>query len=279
MSTINCRGKLVDLSCPKVMGILNLTPDSFYDGGRSSDVKVMLEHVEKMVSEGADFIDIGGYSSRPGAEHVPADEELQRVLPAVKAIISQFPSTIISVDTFRSNVAARCIEEGASIINDISAGALDNQMMQTIANYQVPYIMMHMRGNVQNTHQQIAYDDIMKEILTYFSQKIANARSYGINDLIIDPGFGFSKTLEHNYEVLEDLDHFAITDLPLLVGFSRKSMVCKVLEVNPENALNGTTVLNTLALSKGAKILRVHDVKEAKQCVDLFLKMNRQPIH
>jgi dihydropteroate synthase len=268
--TINCKGRIIDLSRPKVMGILNLTPNSFYDGGKYGDEKTMLLQVEKMLSEGADFIDLGGYSSKPNAEFVPESEELNRTIPAVEMIIREFPETLISVDTFRASVAKVTIENGAALINDISAGNLDEKMFETIAALKVPYIMMHMRGNPQTMQKLTDYGNIVKEMLFYFSEKIAKARSLGISDLIIDPGFGFAKTLDQNFEVLQKLELFSMTGLPLLAGMSRKSMVYKPLHSNAENALNGTTVLNTIALAKGAKILRVHDVKEAVETVKLF---------
>lgn len=272
--TINCKGQLIDLTTPKVMGILNVTPNSFFDGGKYKNESEILSQVEKMLQEGATFIDIGGYSSKPNAEFVSESEELQRIVPIVQLILQHFPETLISIDTFRSEVAKVCIENGAAIINDISAGNLDTKMMETIGKYNVPYIMMHLRGTPQTMQSMTNYDNIVKEILFYFSERIAKARSFGINDLIIDPGFGFAKTLEQNYEVLQKLELFEILELPLLAGFSRKSMIYKTLHSSAEEALNGTTVLNTIALSKGAKILRVHDVKEAMECVSLFNKMN-----
>jgi dihydropteroate synthase len=272
--TINCKGQLIDLTTPKVMGILNVTPNSFFDGGKYKTESETVSQVEKILDEGATFIDIGGYSSKPNAEFVSESEELQRIVPIVQLILKHFPATLISIDTFRSEVAKVCIENGAAIINDISAGNLDTKMLETIAKYNVPYIMMHLRGTPKTMQTMTHYENIVKEILFYFSEKVAKARSYGINDLIIDPGFGFAKTLEQNYEVLQKLELFEILELPLLAGFSRKSMIYKTLQTSADEALNGTTVLNTVALSKGAKILRVHDVKEAMECVTLFNKMN-----
>ncbi|MFV8326141.1 dihydropteroate synthase [Flavobacterium sp. ZS1P14] len=272
--TINCKGQLIDLSTPKVMGILNVTPNSFFDGGKYKNEKEILSQVEKMLIDGATFIDLGAYSSKPSAEFVSEKEEISRIVPAIDLILKSFPETIISIDTFRSEVAKASIESGAAIINDIAAGNLDEKMIEIIGKYNVPYIMMHMRGNPQTMQTLTNYDDIVKEIVFYFSERIAQARSFGINDLIIDPGFGFAKTLEQNYEVFQKMELFTILELPLLVGISRKSMISKVLNINTESALNGTTVLNTLALSKGAKILRVHDVKEAVQCVTLFNKIH-----
>jgi dihydropteroate synthase len=272
--TINCNGILVDLSTPKVMGILNVTPNSFFDGGKYKNENEILSQVEKMVTEGATFIDLGAYSSKPSAEFVSEQEEISRIVPAINLILKHFPETILSIDTFRSEVAKASIENGAAIINDISAGHLDDEMLAVIAKYNVPYIMMHMRGTPQTMQTLTVYDDIVKEMLLYFSERIAKARSFGINDLIIDPGFGFAKKREQNYEVFQKMELFNMLDLPLLVGISRKSMIYKTLNTSIEEALNGTTVLNTLALTKGAKILRVHDVKEAMECVILFNKIN-----
>ena len=272
--TINCNGKLIDLSSPKVMGILNVTPNSFFDGGKHSDEKAILIQVEKMLSEGATFIDIGGYSSKPSAEFVSEEEELQRLLPVVQKVVKEFPEAIISIDTFRSNVAKVTIENGAAIINDISAGNLDDKMLETVAKIQVPYIMIHMKGTPQSMQSMTQYENIVKEMVFYFSERVAKARSLGINDLIIDPGFGFAKTLEQNFEVLSKLELFQMLEFPILAGVSRKSMVYKTLETSAEFALNGTTSLNTIALLKGAKILRVHDVKEAVECVKLYNQLN-----
>ena len=272
--TINCKGLLIDLSAPKVMGILNVTPNSFFDGGKYKNEVEILSQVEKMLLDGATFIDIGAYSSKPNAEFVSEQEEISRIVPVVDLILKHFPETILSIDTFRSEVAKVSIESGAAIINDIAAGNLDDKMLEIIAKYNVPYIMMHMRGNPQTMQTLTDYDDIVKEMLFYFSEKVAMARSFGINDLIIDPGFGFAKTITQNYEVFQKMELFNMLQLPLLVGISRKSMIYRTLGTTVENALNGTTVLNTLALTKGAKILRVHDVKEAIECVTLFNKIN-----
>lgn len=274
--TINCKGQLIDLTMPKVMGILNVTPNSFYDGGMYKSSSEMLTKVGKMLSDGATFIDVGAYSSKPSAEYVSEEEELQRIIPIINLILEYYPETLLSIDTFRSEVAKVCIENGAAIINDISAGNLDDKMLETVAKYNVPYIMMHMRGTPETMQKMTTYDDIVKEILFYFSDKVAKSRSYGINDLIIDPGFGFAKTLDQNYEVLQKMELFEILELPLLAGFSRKSMIYKTLQSSADEALNGTTVLNTVALTKGAKILRVHDVKEAMECVTLYKKINNQ---
>ncbi len=271
--TINCLGKLVDLSIPKVMGILNVSPNSFYDGGRFSEEASILAQVEKMLSEGAAFIDIGAYSSKPNAEFVSVEEEIARLIPTLKLVLQHFPETLISVDTFRANVAHIAVENGACIINDISAGNLDANMLQTVAKLNVPYIMMHMKGNPQSMQGLAQYEDITREMLFYFSQKVAEARSMGINDLIIDPGFGFAKTLEQNFEVMNNLELLQMLELPILVGVSRKSMIYKTLETQADFALNGTTVLNTIALQKGTNILRVHDVKEAVEAVKLVSRL------
>jgi len=272
--TINCLGKLVDLTVPKVMGILNVTPNSFYDGGKYSDEKVILHQVEKMLSEGATFIDVGAYSSKPSAEFVSSKEEIERLIPVVQLILKYFPKTLISVDTFRAEVANAAIDNGACIINDISAGNLNANMLPTVAKLQVPYIMMHMKGNPQTMQSLVQYENIIREMLFYFSERVAEARNLGINDLIIDPGFGFAKTLAQNYEVMNGLELFQVLELPVLVGISRKSMIYKALETEADFALNGTTVLNTVALQKGANILRVHDVKEGMECIRLVEKLS-----
>ncbi|ESU18619.1 dihydropteroate synthase [Flavobacterium cauense R2A-7] len=271
--TINCKGELVDLSSPKVMGILNITPDSFFDGGKYKSDADFLNQTEKMLSEGASFIDVGAYSSRPNAVFVSEEQEIKRLTPIVALLVKKFPEIILSIDTFRAEVAKVAIDNGAAIINDISAGLLDDKMLQVIADEKVPYIMMHMRGTPQTMTTLTDYEDIVKEMIFYFSKRIAAARSLGINDIIIDPGFGFAKTIEQNYEVLQKLELFQMLELPLLSAISRKSMIYKVLENNPEEALNGTTFLNTISLMKGAKILRVHDVQEAVECVTLFKKL------
>ncbi|MBC3759258.1 dihydropteroate synthase [Hyunsoonleella sp. SJ7] len=267
--TINCKGQLINLSTPKVMGVLNVTPDSFYDGGKYKDEASIFNQVEQMLTEGATFIDVGAYSSRPNAEHVSEDEELSRILPIVELILKRFPEALISIDTFRSTVAKNCIEAGAALVNDISAGQLDDKMMPTIAELQVPYVMMHMRGTPQTMQSLTDYEDLTKDILFYFSERISVARDLGITDVIIDPGFGFAKTLEQNFELLNQLKLFKMIEKPLLVGVSRKSMIYKTLGNSPQEALNGTSVLNTIALQKGASILRVHDVKEAVECIKL----------
>lgn len=266
---INCKGRLIDFSTPRVMGILNITPDSFYDGGRRESMQEQLQQAEKMLLEGADFIDVGAYSSRPGAIDISEAEELQRLLPVVEALIKEFPQILLSVDTFRSEVARQSIEAGAAMINDISAGNLDEKMMTTVAQLQVPYIMMHMRGTPATMKELNQYKDLIQDIMFYFSQKVDRARELGINDLIVDPGFGFSKNISQNFQILSQLQVFEVLDLPILAGLSRKSLIYKIFNTTPDEALNGTTVLNTIALSKGAHILRVHDVKEAVECVKL----------
>lgn len=276
MYSINCKGKLVDLSSPKVMGILNITPDSFFDGGKYSSEKDVINHTEKMILEGATFIDVGAYSSRPGAKSISEKEELERILPIVTTLAKVFPKIIISIDTFRSEVAKQCILNGAAIINDISAGSLDKNMFRTIAELQVPYIIMHMQGNPKNMQLNPTYNNIVQELLFYFSGKIAQLRKLGVNDIITDVGFGFGKTLSHNYQLLHHLEMFKNLEVPSLVGISRKSMLYKPLEINPESALNATSSANTIALLNGANILRVHDVKEAMECIKIvnLLKNN-----
>ena len=267
--TINCKGELIDLKKPKVMGILNLTPDSFFDGGKYKDEASMLDQVEYMLKNGATFIDMGAYSSRPGAEHVPEDEELKRMIPIIELILEKFPHTLISVDTFRSKVASESIEHGAAIINDIAAGNLDKAMFDIVSKHQVPYIMMHMKGTPQTMQKEVGYNNLINDLRFYFSEKITETTSKKINDIIIDPGFGFAKTTEQNYTLLHHLDMFQTFGLPILIGLSRKSMIYKVLGSSPKEALNGTTALHTIALLKGANIIRAHDVKEATECIKL----------
>jgi dihydropteroate synthase len=273
--TLNLRGKLIDLTVPKVMGILNLTPDSFYDGGKFEDAKSAEDHVSKMLHDGADFIDVGGYSSRPGAVDISESEELRRVIPVIEGILRKFPETIISIDTFRASVARRALTAGASMINDISGGA-DAKMFETVADARVPYIAMHMKGTPQTMAQQTDYTNLLKDIIHYFHLRISQLRSLGVTDIIADPGFGFAKTIQQNFELLEHLDAFNILGLPILAGLSRKSMIWKTLEDRQENALNGTTALNIVALLKGASILRVHDVREAVECIRLAAKINTE---
>ncbi len=271
--TINCKGSLIDVRQSKVMGILNITPDSFYDGGKYKDENSILSRVEKMLSEGATFIDVGAYSSRPGADAVSETEELHRIIPIVKLLVNRIPAINLSVDTFRSEVARQCILNGAAMINDISGGTLDTEMLPTVAKLKVPYIMMHMRGTPQNMQKNTSYNDVLKEILFYFSERVHSARVLGIKDIIIDPGFGFAKTLEQNYELLQNMDLLKTLNLPILAGISRKSMIYKTLNIDAENALNGTTALNMIALRQGANILRVHDVKEAIECTVLMKQL------
>ncbi|WP_111308427.1 dihydropteroate synthase [Confluentibacter sediminis] len=268
--TINCKGQLIDVSSPKIMGILNITPDSFYDGGKYKNEKDVLLQVEKMLNEGATFIDVGAYSSKPNAEHISEDEELKRILPIVHVILKTFPETLLSIDTFRSHVAKQCVEAGASIINDISAGKLDENMLQAVGDLHVPYIMMHMQGTPQTMLKQTDYNNVVKDVLFYFSERLAAAKKLGIIDVIVDPGFGFSKTREQSFELLNHLELLKMLEKPILVGVSRKSMIYKTLETTPNEALNGTSILNTIALQKGASILRVHDVKEAMECIKLI---------
>ncbi len=267
---INCKGKLIDISRPKIMAILNVTPDSFFDGGKYKNEKNILAHVEKCLKNGADFIDIGAYSSRPGADEVTEDMELKRIIPVVKLIISEFPEVLLSIDTFRSKIASACIREGAAMINDISAGQFDGQMMDTVAKLNVPYIMMHMRGKPKTMQSNTEYDDLIKEILYFFSEKVESARNKGISDIVIDPGFGFAKNLEQNYFLLNKMEQLRLIKLPILMGVSRKSMIYKLLNTSAEHALNGTTALHMIGLEKGVNILRVHDVKEALECIKIY---------
>mgnify|MGYP001080219263 CR=1 FL=1 len=269
---INIRGKLYDLTSPKVMGILNLTPDSFYDGGKFKDLNDIDYHISKMINDGLDILDVGGYSTRPGAKEISLDEEMSRVIPVFKYIRKKFPELIISVDTFRSKIAEACLNEGADIINDISSGISDKNMIKTISNFNCPYIIMHMLGNPQVMQNSPKYENAVIEIIQFLSERIKIARDHGITDLISDPGIGFGKTIENNFEILNNLEKFKILDIPILTGFSRKSMIYKTLNTSSDNALNGTSSLNTIALTKGAKILRVHDVKEAKECIILYEK-------
>jgi dihydropteroate synthase len=270
LKTINCKGNLIDLSTPKVMGVINLTPDSFYDGGKLTSEKEILLQANKMLQEGATFLDLGAYSSRPGAQFVSEKEEIHRLLPVIKILLNEFPETLLSIDTFRSNVANESIYAGASLINDISAGTLDDHMFKIIAQHQVPYVMMHMRGTPETMMQNTDYTNLTKEVIYYFSERIAKARSFGINDLIVDPGFGFSKTLDQNYDLFNDLELFRYLNAPLLIGISRKSMIQKKIKTTAADSLNGTTALHAIAIQKGVSILRVHDVKEAFETINLL---------
>jgi len=274
---INVGGKLLDLQVPKVMGIINVTPDSFYSGSRFTTEKGILAAAGKMIEEGADILDVGGYSSRPGAEDISGEEEAKRVLGAILLISKELPNAIISVDTFRADIAEKAVTEyGAHMINDISGGEADIEMFSVVKKLNVPYIMMHMIGNPRTMASQAAYDDITADILKWFSGKIYELRSAGVKDIIIDPGFGFSKNISHNFELLRRLGEMKIAGLPVLVGLSRKSMIWKTLGISPDDALNGTTALNTIALINGADILRVHDVREAVQTVRLIGKLKSE---
>lgn len=271
---ISCKGKLIDLTKPKIMGILNPTPDSFYDGGLFNNTDLALAQTEKMLLEGATFIDVGGASSKPGAVEISIDEELARVLPIIEEIQKRFPEAIISIDTYRSVVAQQAVATGAAIVNDISSGSLDAKMLDTVgALGGVPYIAMHMQGKPQNMQDNPSYDNVLVAIRSFFTAKIDDAHKAGIHDVIIDPGFGFGKTLDHNYSLLKNLSSMQMDGIPMLIGLSRKSMIHKYLKIDVSDALNGTTVLNTIALKQGAQILRVHDVKEAQQAIHLIEKL------
>lgn len=271
--TINCKGRLIDLKIPKVMGILNFTPDSFYDGGKYKSELAVLKQVEKMLVEGATFIDLGAYSSRPGADDISEAEELKRIVPITKAILQSFPNVILSIDSFRSNVIKACVDCGAALANDISGGQLDPQMMSTVADLGIPYIIMHMKGTPQTMKNFCDYENLIEEMVYYFSERMVLAKSHGIKDIILDPGFGFSKNTKQNFELLNNLDFLNNLDQPILMGASRKSMIYKTLNTSADRALNGTTVINSIGLMKGANILRVHDVKEAIEAVNLYTKM------
>ena len=272
--TLNIRGTLTSLATPLVMGILNITPDSFYAGSRKQTETAIEDRIREILSEGGDWIDIGGYSSRPDAAEVTPEEEMRRLEFALHILNKHYPDIPVSVDTFRAGIARRCVEEyGVAIINDISGGELDADMFQTVADLKVPYIMMHMRGTPQTMQRHTDYPDMMEEIMLYFSRKVCQLRLLGVNDIILDPGFGFSKTLEQNYQLMSHLKEFSIFELPLLVGVSRKSMIYKLLGGTPADSLNGTTVLNTYALLNGANILRVHDVREAVEAIRVIGQM------
>ncbi len=273
--TLNCRGRLLSLASPLVMGVLNLTPDSFFDGGRYTSSATILAQVEKMLAEGADIIDIGGMSSRPGAVLISEEEELLRVLPAVESALKAFPDIIISIDTVRSGVARRCIEAGCHIINDISAGRLDEKMYAAVAELGVPYILMHMQGKPESMQDKPIYNDVTEDVLDFLIAEVGKLRALNIKDIILDPGFGFGKTLENNYELLANLHTFKILDLPILCGLSRKSMIWKLLNIKPEDALNGSTALHMVALQQGSRILRVHDVKAAREVIRLWEQLER----
>ena len=268
--TINCNGRLIDLNEPKIMGILNTTPNSFYDGGSSQSMDLILDKVEKYLSEGADILDIGGYSTKPATEEVSEQEEIDRTAPVIEAISTKYPDTIISVDTFRGNVAREAVNAGASIINDVSGWELDENMFPAIVDLNVPYILMHMKGTPQTMQNEPEYNDVTLEVNEYFAKKIAQLKAAKVKDIILDPGFGFAKTLEHNYELFSKMEALGFGEFPLLVGISRKSMIYKLVDSTPQEALNGTSVLNRVALQKGAKILRVHDIKAAKETLQIY---------
>ncbi|HRF14571.1 MAG TPA: dihydropteroate synthase [Bacteroidia bacterium] len=273
-TSINCCGKLVNLQTPRVMGVLNLTPDSFYDGGKYNSEDAILAQVALMLNEGATFIDIGGSSSRPGSRMPSVEEEWSRTGKAITLIKQHFPEVLISVDTVYSAIARRAVDSGACMINDVSAGLIDSRMIETVAALKVPYLMMHMKGLPENMQDNPVYDDVLKEIIDFFSKQLSLCRNFGITDILIDPGFGFGKTIEHNFELLSKLNLLKIVGLPVVAGLSRKGMIWKTLDVSPAEALNGTTALNMVALMNGARILRVHDVKEAMQCIKLFNKLD-----
>ena len=270
MLTLNCKGKILSLEKPLVMGIINATPDSFFEGHLADTSEKMLHRAEKMIADGADILDIGGQSTKPGSKRIDLDEELNRVIPVISLLHSHFPDVILSVDTYYSNVAKIAVEAGASIVNDISAGNMDTEMIATVANLDLPYICMHMQGTPETMQQNPVYEDITHDVLNFFMRKIADCKNAGIKDIIIDPGFGFGKTIQQNYQLLKEMSALQILELPILTGLSRKGMIYKTLNSDPTEALNGTTVLNTLALQNGANILRVHDVKEAREAILLF---------
>lgn len=270
---INCKGNLIDLTVPRVMGILNITNDSFYEGSRFQTVDAALKKVEKMLNEGADFLDIGGMSTRPGSEILSESDELKRVIPVIEKIQTTFPEALISIDTWRSKVAKEAVNAGSVMVNDISAGQFDENFFEMIAELRIPYILMHIQGNPQNMQINPKYENVVVEVNRFLAEKIFELRKYGVNDIIIDPGFGFGKTIDHNYILLKNLDLIGFGELPVLIGVSRKSMIKKLLNVSEEEALNGTTALNIIGLQKGAKILRVHDVKEAVQTIEIWKKI------
>ncbi len=273
--TINCKGVLVDLSTPKVMGILNVTPDSFYQNGRTPDLDSLLRKAEKHLIEGATFLDLGGYSTQPGAKEVSVEEELGRIIPAVETLQKYFPDALLSIDTFRSEVAQKSIEAGAQMINDVSGGTLDEQMFSTIGQLQVPYILMHMKATPQTMHINPQYDDVVTEVNQFLLERVQQLQRLKVKDIILDPGFGFAKTLEHNYQLLDKMQLIGFEEFPILVGVSRKSMVYKLLNITAEESLNATNAVHMIALQKGAKILRVHDVKEAQQAIEIHQMLGK----
>lgn len=272
---IHCGGKLLDLSTPKVMGILNVTPDSFYPESRLMNEAEVLQLAEQMRQDGAAILDVGGLSTRPGAEEISVDEELHRVIPAIRKILKEFPDAIVSIDTFRSKVAKEAVAAGATMVNDISAGRLDADFLTTIAKLKIPYVLMHMQGTPQTMQDNPSYESVVNDVFNFLKKRLIQLNRLGIHDIILDPGFGFGKSVEHNYQLLQHLSVLRTLGLPVLAGLSRKSMICKVLHVNPANALNGTTALHAVALLQGAKILRVHDVKEAVETIELMAALHR----
>jgi len=279
MFTLNCKGRLLVIDKPVVMGIINATPDSFFSGSRFNRVDEIVTEAEKMLNDGADIIDIGGQSTRPGSELIPVEEEIKRVVPAIKTIANKFPGAFISIDTFYSKVAIAAVDAGATIVNDISAGSMDKKMIETVAELKVPYVLMHMKGTPQTMQQATTYENVTREVLDFFIAKTHELKNAGIVDIIIDPGFGFAKTIEQNFELLKNLSVFKMLDKAMMLGISRKSTIYKTLGVSADEALNGTSVLNTIGLMNGASILRVHDVKEAKEAVKLFSAVyNKKPL-
>lgn len=276
--TLNCNGKLLDLSQPQVMGILNVTPDSFFDGGKYDNMDAILRQAESMLAASAAILDVGGMSSRPGAEIISDAEELQRVIPVIEALAKHFPDALISIDTVKSAVARESVAAGASIVNDISAGRLDAQLYETVADLDVPYVLMHMQGTPGDMQKDPTYENVTLEVLDFFIEEVGKLRTLGVKDIILDAGFGFGKTVAHNYQLLRQLHIFKILDLPILTGLSRKSMVCRPLGVKPADALNGTTALHMVALQQGSRILRVHDVKEAMEVVKLWQELEKVEI-
>lgn len=272
--TINCKGKLLNLDSPIVMGILNVTPDSFFDGGKYQFEKEILARATEIIDQGGAIIDIGGYSSRPGAKHISEQEELERVIPAIELILSKFPDALISVDTFRSEIARKSVESGACMINDISAGEMDSNMFATIRELKVPYCIMHMKGTPENMQKNPSYKNVTEEVFFFLAQKIEQLHKLGVTDILVDPGFGFGKTTEHNYELLKNLTFFKNLNKAILVGVSRKSMIYKTLGISAQESLNGTTALHSFSLQNGGTLLRVHDVKEAIETITLFNKIN-----
>lgn len=273
--TLNCKGRLLSLDTPKVMGILNITPDSFYDGGRYTEEEALLERAGTLLDEGAAILDVGGMSSRPGAELIPVEEELERVLPAITALHRAFPEAIISIDTIRAEVARQSVEAGASIVNDISAGAFDEGLYPAVAELGVPYILMHMKGSPKTMQKNPDYEDVVQTVLDFFIAEAGKLRELDVKDIILDPGFGFGKTVTHNFQLLKHMHVFQILDFPVLAGLSRKSMINKVLKIKPQQALNGTTALNVVALQQGARLLRVHDVRPAVEAIQLWQQLEQ----